>query len=76
VFLRRNYTPNTHIRKLCNDIVQPVHHVYKKSLKIPKGVIRNRISMMNRQDNGQKKKYKRKVLYFISLTIYITSVLQ
>jgi hypothetical protein len=32
---------------------------WKKSLKIPKGVIRIRISKKNRQHNGQKKKYKR-----------------
>ena len=32
---------------------------YKKSLKIPKGVIRIRISKKNRQHNGQKEKYKR-----------------
>ena len=31
----------------------------KKSLKIPKGVIRIRISKKNWQHNGQKKKYKR-----------------
>ena len=31
----------------------------KKSLKIPKGIIRIRISKKNRQYNGQKKKYKR-----------------
>ena len=31
----------------------------KKSLKIPKGAIRIRISKKNRQHNGQKKKYKR-----------------
>jgi hypothetical protein len=32
---------------------------FKKSLKIPKGVIRIRISKKNRQHNGQKKKDKR-----------------
>ena len=31
----------------------------KKSLKIPKGVIRIHIPKKNRQHNGQKKKYKR-----------------
>jgi hypothetical protein len=33
--------------------------VRKKSLKIPKGVIRIRKSKKNRQHNAQKKKYKR-----------------
>ena len=33
--------------------------MYKTSLKIPKGVIRIRISKRNRQHIGQKKKYKR-----------------
>ena len=33
--------------------------IVKKNLKIPKGVIRIRISKKNRQHNGQKKKYKR-----------------
>jgi peptidyl-tRNA hydrolase len=33
--------------------------IYEKSLKIPKGAIRIKISKMNRQHNGQKKKYKR-----------------
>jgi len=33
--------------------------IYKKRLKISKGAIRIRISEMNRQHNGQKKKYKR-----------------
>ena len=33
--------------------------MYKKSFKIPKEVIRIRISRKNRQHNGQKKKYKR-----------------
>jgi peptidyl-tRNA hydrolase len=32
----------------------------KKSLEIPNGVIRIRISKKNRQHNGRKKKYKRK----------------
>jgi hypothetical protein len=32
---------------------------FKKNLKIPKGVIRIRISKKNRQHNGQKKKYKK-----------------
>jgi len=31
----------------------------KKSLKIPKGAVRIRISKKNRQHNGQKKEYKR-----------------
>jgi hypothetical protein len=33
--------------------------IYKKSLKIPKGVIRIRKSKKDRQHNGQKKKAKR-----------------
>ena len=33
--------------------------IYEKSLKIPKGAIRIKTSKMNRQHNGQKKKYKR-----------------
>jgi hypothetical protein len=32
---------------------------WKKSLKIPNGVIRIRISKKDRQHNGQKKKYKK-----------------
>ena len=34
-------------------------HKCKKSLKIPKGVIRIHILKKNRQHNGQKKKYKK-----------------
>ena len=34
-------------------------HKFKKSLKIPKGASRIRISKKNKQHNGQKKKYKR-----------------
>ena len=36
-----------------------VIYCFMKSLKIPKGVIRIRISKKNRQHNSQKKKYKR-----------------
>ena len=44
---------------LPNHRFKVVTIIYKKSLKIPKGVIRIRISKKNRQHNGQKKKYKR-----------------
>jgi hypothetical protein len=39
---------------LLNHRFKVVTIIYKKSLKIPKGVIRIRISKKNRQHNGQK----------------------
>jgi hypothetical protein len=44
----------------------------KKNLKIPKGVIRIRISK-NRQHNGQKKKYKRTNYYLQNIHIKLKS---
>jgi hypothetical protein len=42
-----------------NSIFTGFDYMNKKSLKIPREVIRIRISRKNRQCNGQKKKYKR-----------------
>ena len=44
---------------MCVLVFRIIHFNNKKSLKIPKGVIRIRISKKNKQHNGQKKKYKR-----------------
>ena len=51
---------------LALDFISNLFHYYvlrwpsKKSLKMPKGVTRIRISKKNRQHNIQKKKYKRR----------------
>ena len=45
--------------KLFGSLSQILESDYKKNLKIPKGVIRIRISKKNTQHNVQKKRYKR-----------------
>jgi len=43
------------------NVMCVLNHIFKKSLKIPKGQsIRIRILKKNRQHNGKKKKYKRR----------------
>ena len=59
----------SHLRHVKRDVMQVIclkayvnmcmSHMLKKSLKIPKWVIRIRKSKKNRQHNGQKKKYKK-----------------
>jgi hypothetical protein len=58
-FLFHFYPINKRGYSTVSDTLFLTIEIYKKSLKIPKGVIRIRKSKKDRQHNGQKKKDKR-----------------
>ena len=58
-FLFHFYPINKRGYSTVSDILFLTTEIYKKSLKIPKGVIRIRKSKKDRQHNGQNKKDKR-----------------
>ena len=58
-FLFHFYPINKRGYSTVSDTLFLTTEIYKKSLKIPKGVIRIRKSKKDRQHNGQKKKAKR-----------------
>ena len=58
-FLFHIYPINKRGYSTVSDTLFLTTEIYKKSLKIPKGVIRIRKSKKDRQHNGQKKKAKR-----------------
>ena len=58
-FLFHFYPINKRGYSTVSDTLFLTTEIYKKSLKIPKGVIRIRKSKKDRQHNGQKKKDKR-----------------
>ena len=58
-FLFHFYPINKRGYSTVSDTLFLTTEIYKKSLKIPKGVIRIRKSKKDKQHNGQKKKDKR-----------------
>jgi hypothetical protein len=68
-FLFHFYPINKRGYSTVSDTLFLTTEIYKKSLKIPKGVIRIRKSKKDRQHNGQKKKTKGQTMIYKALHI-------